>query len=157
MKPEFSIYNLRWVYNIALLISTTLLLFSCGCPGAKNLAYPQFYMAQDFMKYDLSTKCTLAKTDTATQGIHEWTGIINTQDDFIFSFTDDQLSYFRIMHHNQYEDLYQLFGKYISFFKLNGSNWRYTQSFSFKCDYRNWSVECNLIRPALRIVCTRKG
>lgn len=150
--------NLSLLYHTLLFIFVALLLCSCAtCPGAKNLAYPQFYKAQDLMKYELGEKCMISKTDSSSFNGQEWVGIINQVDDIIFTFKDEELNYFRLVHHNTYEELYQRFGKYIQFFKTYGMNYKYTSGFNFKCDYLNWSVACNWSSGDLSIVCTRKG
>jgi len=146
---------LRLTYGLALLLFTIYSLVSCGCPGANNLAYPRFYKAQDLMKYELDVSCMLAKTDSSKEALHEWVGVINGDDDIIFSFEDEELNYFRLMHHDTYENLYQLFGKYIRFFKLYGVNYKYTAGHNFNCTYLTWEVACNWRSETLQVVCTR--
>jgi len=150
--------NFSVIYTVLLTISIVFILCSCAtCPGAKNLSYPQFYKAQDLMKYELSEKCMISKTDSARFNGYDWIGTINQTDDIIFTFKDEQLNYFRLVHHNTYEELYQRFGKYIQFFDTYGMNYKYIRPFTFKCDYLGWSVTCYWRSEDLTIVCTRKG
>lgn len=166
--------TLNIIYFCLFLVSLALLFCSCAtCPGAKNLAYPQFYKAQDLMKYELSEKCMISKTDSAKFNGQEWVGTINQTDDIIFTFkevvVDDTssllpgtyeyhyLNYFHLTHHGTYEELYQLLGKYLSFFDTYGMEYKYSSGFNFKCNYLNWSVEGYWRSEDLSIVCTRKG
>jgi hypothetical protein len=148
----------KTIYAVLLAASILILWTSCAtCPGAQNLAYPRYYKAQDLMKYTLSQDCMISKTDSCKQVGSEWRGTINSTDEIIFLIKNDELIYFRMNHHADYEEMREIFGKYISFFELYGMNFRYIQGFTFTCVYLTWDVQCNLNPGSVQIVCTRKG
>jgi len=143
------------VYLTALVLTALCLFTSCGttCPDTQNLAYPQFYMAQDFMGTALREECTTSRMNNAVQTAFpfEWTGSINENDTIIYSFENDELTYFRLNHRGVYEKMYELFGKYLNFFELYGVDFVYTTGFNFSCKYLQWDVEGNL-RQEVQII-----
>jgi len=147
---------LSTVYTVVLFTLLTFLV-SCGtCPGSKNLVYPKYYTAIDFMKYNTTVSCMNSKMTSAWKTRPDsWEAYVNDRDFITYTFQDDYLTFFCLDHKQDYEHMRTRFNQYMSFFKKNGNKFEYSGGNTFSANYLSWKVRVHLSTSSVQVCCTR--